>query len=49
MSLVKKEANIKYEYHRHTASWNELFASFFSYEELETKAIINLLQGYFYI
>ena len=49
MSLVKKEENIKYEYHRHAAMWNELFSSFYSYEELEDKAVNELLQGYFYI
>lgn len=49
MSLVMEKEMIKYLYHHQEALWNEVFAAYFSYPELEQFAKEYLLQGYFEI
>lgn len=45
MSLVKEKERIKYLYHQQEALWNEIFARYFSHEELEQKIKENLIKG----
>ena len=47
MSLVKEKELIKYLYHHEEALWNDIFAAYFSHEELENFSKEYLLQGYF--
>ena len=47
MSLVERKAGIKYDYHQKEALWNKIFASYFSFEDLEFFCKEYLLQGYF--
>jgi hypothetical protein len=49
MSLVGKQSKIKYVYHEQEALWNKIFASYFSYDELEYFCKEYLIQGYFEI
>lgn len=49
MSLVKEKEMIKYLYHHEEALWNQIFAEYFSFGELEKFAKEYLLQGYFEI
>ena len=49
MSLVKEKELVKYLYHHEEALWNQIFAEYFSFEELEKFAKEYLLQGYFEI
>jgi len=49
MSLVKEKDMIKYLYHHEEALWNQIFAEYFSFDELEKFAKEYLLQGYFEI
>jgi len=45
MSLVKEKERIKYLYHQQEALWNEIFARYYSYEELEKMIKENLIKG----
>jgi hypothetical protein len=45
MSLVKEKERIKYLYHQQEALWNEIFARYYSYEELERMIKENLIKG----
>lgn len=47
MSLVKQKEMIKYLYHHQEAMWNQIFAAYFGWEELEKMSRDYLLQGYF--
>lgn len=49
MSLVQEKESIKYMYHHQEALWNQIFASYFSFEEMEKFSKDYLLQGYFEI
>jgi len=45
MSLVKEKERIKYLYHQQEALWNEIFARYYSHEELEKMIKENLMKG----
>ena len=49
MSLVEEKESIKFMYHHQEALWNQIFASYFSFEEMEKFSKDYLLQGYFEI
>ncbi len=49
MSLVQEKESIKYMYHHQEALWNQIFISYFSFEEMERFSKEYLLQGYFEI
>ncbi len=49
MSLVQEKESIKYLYHHQEALWNQIFASYFSFGEMEKFSKDYLLQGYFEI